>query len=132
MSDMVYVYMKAAENMAETVIDDLFRSKKARVEFEFRLDHTCYGKDGEDIGRNINWKVLYTVRGGNRYVKVDWTPYSYREPGAVSWKEIGDHDSCWRGCWSDILAWAREELLNKFDVKGNESWFFNCEHIREE
>jgi hypothetical protein len=130
MDDMVYAYVMAAENMAEEVIEGLFRSKEATVEFEFRLDHTCYDKTGEDVGRTIYWKVLYIIRKGSRYVKVDWTPYSYREPGAVNWKEIGDHDSCWRGCWSDILKYARVELLDKFDAKGNESWFFACQHIK--
>jgi hypothetical protein len=131
MSDMVYVYVQTAGHMAETVIDDLFRSKEVKIEFEFRLDHTCYDEYGVDIGNNIYWKVLYTVRKGSRYIKVDWTPYSYQEPGKVDWKEIGDHDSCWRGCWSDILSWAREELLEKFNAKGNESWFFSCQHIKQ-
>ena len=128
MSDMVYTYIKAAETMSETMVGDLFRGKGAVITFEFRLDHTCYDKNGNDKGTMIRWKVKYVLREGRSYIKVLWTPYSYRE-NIENWQEIADHDSCWRDCWGDILDYGREELLKKHTAKGNESWFFNCERI---
>lgn len=129
MSDMVYTYMNVAETMCYATINGLFRAQEKTIEFNFRLDHSCY-RNGEDIGKSILWKVRYINRKGSRYVKVDWTPCSYHED-IENWQEIADHDSCWCGCWGDILDYGRKELIDNFTAKGNESWFFNCELVRE-
>ena len=129
MSNMVYTHIDAAESMCDAMIDGLYRSTDSCIEFSFRLDHTCYDKDGNDIGTNIYWKVRYTNHKGSRYIKVEWTPYSYKE-NIENWQKIADHDSCWRGCWGDIHAYARKALIEEYKAKGNESWFFNCEYIR--
>jgi hypothetical protein len=124
---MLYAYVTSAEKMAEAMIDGLFHGKKSIIEFTFRLDKSCYSKDGEDIGPSIYWKVRYTTREGGSYIKVEWTPSSYRED-IEDWQEIADHDSCWRSCWDDIHIYAREKL--NVPCEGKVSWFFNCESIR--
>jgi len=129
MSDFIYAYVHTAESIAESAVQGIIRYKEATLEFEFRLDHTCYNKEGEDIGRTIYWKVKYICREGGSYVKVLWTPFSYKDY-TEDWQEIADHDSCWRGCWNDILTYAREELIEKYNAIGNESWFFNCEYVK--
>jgi hypothetical protein len=121
--------MYAAESMCMAMIDGLYREKKSCIEFTFRLDHTCYDKEGEDIGRNIYWKIRYTITKGSRYIKVEWTPYSYQED-IEKWVELADHDSCWRECWDEPLSYACKELIEKYDAKGNESWFFRCERVK--
>lgn len=127
MENMIFHFLNTAEKMASEMIAGLFRGKKSVIEFTFRLDKTCYDEKGNDIGPNIYWKVRYTNREGGSYVKVEWTPLSYRD-NIEKWEEIANHDSCWHSCWDDIHTYAREKL--NVPCEGNISWFFNCESIR--
>lgn len=127
----IYHFINNAEHMACTVYDSLFRSKeKAKtLQFNFRMDYSVYDKDGNDIGNTFYWQVIYYGRGG-RYIKVLWNEKQYRpEYKETEWKEIADHDSCWRGCWEKILERARE-IFNPFEDKEG-SWFFNLENVED-
>jgi hypothetical protein len=131
MPDMVYNYLHTAEDMCEATYQGLHRYTDTALEFRFRIDHTCYDEEGEDIGNGIRFAIRYHSKNGSNYVRVSWSPItreSMFEP--KGWEELANHDSCWRGCWSEILAYARKKLIEEFHAKGSESWYFNCESVK--
>ena len=127
--DQIYHFIISAEHIIDEIYDSLFRSKgiEKTIKFSFRLDYSIYDENGSDIGRQFYWNVILHGRGG-RYIKVLWQQYSYHPfKKEEDWKEIADHDSCWCGCWGDILKKAREIFPINYCQDG--SWFFNLEQV---
>jgi hypothetical protein len=128
----VYHFINNAEHMAEEIYDSLYRSKgiAKTIQFNFRMDYSVYNVDGNDEGTAFYWQVIYYGRGG-RYIKVLWNEIVYYpEYKESDWKEIADHDSCWRGCWDNILKKART-IFTPFNDKDG-SWFFNLERVEDD
>jgi len=130
MSDMVYNYIKIAERMCEATYQGLYRHTGTSLEFHFRIEHTCYNEEGDDLGTGIRFAVRYHSPHGSNYVRVSWSPIT-RESDFLpkDWKEIANHDSCWRECWSEILSYCRRKLIDEYTAEGSESWFFDCEGV---
>jgi len=128
----VYHFINNAEHMAEEMYDSVFRSKgiAKTIQFNFRMVYSVYDENGNDIGIAFYWQVIYHGRGG-RYIKVLWNEVKYHPYIETEWKEIADHDSCWRGCWDNdnILGRAREIFTPFNDKEG--SWFFNLERVED-
>lgn len=91
-----------------------------------------FSKDDDPIEaiHSVKFEMEYMVRKFSRSVRVRWRPrhvirycidpdtnlrdesreirefYGDKE----EWREIGDHDSCWRGCSSTLKQWIREKF----------------------
>ncbi len=125
------------EKMCEAICQGFYRGVEGKgdkaVMLTFRIENeTEYEKNKRRKESKFYFSVIYFAP--SNYVKVLWRDNKdnffnfYPEKG--EWKEIADHDSCWRGCWSDILQEYRK-TLKKFEGEKNVSYWANIEDIRE-